>query len=155
MNPVLALATVALLWTTQDAKAQEPDAKIAVSVSHSGEDSVGKQFAYAVREALRASNGFRLVSSGDSGLQLQIVTVDPERSSASGNYWTAASITYTMANFLPYEKGNPQTWYPIYLTSQVMTIGTQRVNEQARSVMAALDNALETYRRDARESPSK
>lgn len=155
MKAAIVLAAASLLLGTQGAYAQDQDSKVRVSVSHSGEDSVGKQFAYSVREALRASKGFRLVSPDDSGLQILIVTVDPERASTSGSYWTAASITYTMANFLPYEKGNPQTWYPIYLTSQVMTIGTQRVDEQARSVLAALDHALETYRGDARESRSK
>ena len=130
---------------------QTQDTKIRVSVSQSGEDSVGQQFAYAVREAVRASNEFRLVSEDESGMQVVIVTIDPERSSSSGNYWTAASVTYTMTNFLPIAKGNPQTWYPIYLTSQVMTIGSKRVDEQARSVMAALDQALDRYKRDAKK----
>jgi 23S rRNA A2030 N6-methylase RlmJ len=101
------------------------DGKIKVSVSHSGNDSVGKQFAYAVREAIRASNGYQLVSADASGLQVNIITIDPERTSSSEGYRTAASICYTMANFLPLQKGNPQTWYPIYLTSQVMTIGSR------------------------------
>lgn len=155
MKSSFVLIATVLILTTQGVSAQNQDSKVRVSVSHSGEDSVGKQFVYAVREALRASNGFRLSTVEDSGIQVTIVTVDPERSSTSGSYWTAASITYTMTNFLPYEKGNPQTWYPIYLTSQVRTIGTQRVGEQARSVMAAIDSAIEDFRRDARESRSK
>lgn len=147
------LTAFGLFLAMQGVQAQDRDTKIQVSVSHSGEDSVGKQFAYAVREAMRASNGFRLVPDEDSVFQVLIVTVDPAQS--PGSYWTVASVTYTMTNFLPYEKGNPQTWYPVYLTSQVMTVGAQRVNEQARAVMAALDNALESYRREARESRSR
>lgn len=131
--------------------AQQDDGKIRVSVEHTGENSVGKQFAYAIREALRASNGFRLGSVDDSGLNILIVTVDPDPRSQLGNYWTAAAITYTMKNFIPYQKGNPQTWYPIYLTSQVMVVGAQRVDEQAKSVMAALDSQLERYRRDLKQ----
>lgn len=130
---------------------QAQDKKIPVSVSHSGDDSVGKQFAYAVREALRGSNGYRLTSLTDSGIYISIVTVDPERNSNSNGYWTAAAVTYTMKNFIPLEKGNPQTWYPIYLTTQVMTIGTQRTAEQARAVMATIDEQLEAYRRDAQK----
>lgn len=140
------LATLLLL----DVPAWAQNTKVAVSVSHSGEDAVGRQFAHAVREAIRGSNGYRLANDDESGLQVNIVSIDPERASASGNYWTAASVTYTMANFIPFQKGNPQTWYPIYLTSQVMTIGSQRVDEQARSVMATLDEVLEQYRRDAK-----
>jgi hypothetical protein len=142
---------VAIAMAPAFALAQKDDGRVQVSVDHSGDDSVGKQFAYAVREAVRASNGFRLTAADSSGLQILIVTVDPERRSQSNNSWTVASITYTMANFLPYEKGNPQTWYPIYLTSQVMTVGTQRVDEQARSVMATLDSQLERYRRDLKQ----
>ena len=148
MIRLLALLLSAAL-VSSPASAQ--DSKVLVSISHSGQDSVGQRFAYAVREAVRSSNGFRLVDEESSGLQVSIVTVDPERASSSSGNWTAASVTYTMANFIPYEKGNPQTWYPIYLTSKVMTIGTQRVEEQAKSVMATLDSSLERYRRDARK----
>lgn len=143
------LGLLAVLFIHTPAWSQ--DGKVRVGVSHSGDDSVGKQFAYAVREAIRASNGYQLVLASESGLQISIITVDPERASSSGSYWTVASISYTMANFIPLQKGNPQTWYPIYLTSQVMTIGARRVDEQARSVMATLDDMLEQYRRDARK----
>jgi hypothetical protein len=125
------------------------DGKVKVSVFHSGEDSVGKQFAYAVREAIRGSNGYQLVSSDQSGIDVRIITVDPDRS--SGSSWTVAAVTYTMTNFIPYQTGNPQTWYPIYLTSLVMTVGSSRTDAQARSVMAAIDEQLERYRRDARK----
>lgn len=127
------------------------DAKLPVSLSHTGEDNTGKQFAYAIREAIRGSNGFRLTGENDAGIHVKLITIDPEQSRSSGSAWTVASITYVMTNFLPYEKGNPQTWYPIYLTSQVFTVGTQRTNDQARAVMASIDEALERYRRDSRK----
>ncbi len=126
------------------------DGKVGVSVIHSGENAVGKQFSFAVREALRASKGFNLVLPDESGIQIRIVTIDPsERSSGSG--WTVATVVYTMTNFIPYKKGEPQTWYPIYLTSSVMTVGQQRLDEQAKSVLAAVDSAVEKYRRDAKQ----
>lgn len=131
--------------------AQDKDERIPISVSHTGDDSVGKQFAYSVREALRASKGFRLAPPENSGISVRIVTIDPERAADSKSYWTVAAVTYTMTNFIPYQKGNPQTWYPIYLGTHVMTVGSQRVNEQARSVMASIDEILEKYRRDAKE----
>ena len=133
------------------ALAQNQDRKIPISVSHTGDDSVGKQFAYSVREAIRASNGYRLTIPKDSAIRVSIVTIDPERNTSSNSYWTAAAITYTMRNFIPLEKGNPQTWYPIHLTTQVMTIGSQRTNEQARSVMATIDEQLDQYRRDSQK----
>ena len=61
MRPhVLAVGLLAVVLFVSQAKAQ--DGKVAVSVSHSGEDSAGKQFAYAIREAIRASNGLRGVN---------------------------------------------------------------------------------------------
>jgi len=125
------------------------DGKVKVSVAHSGEDSVGRQFSFAVRETIRGSNGYQLVSDDQSGMHIAIVTINPD--SSSGSNWTTAAITYTMTNFIPYQKGNPQTWYPIHLTSQVMAVGINRTYDQARSVLATLDAQLEQYRRDARK----
>lgn len=133
----------------QTAVAQS-NTKIAVSITHAGADSIGKQFAFTVKEAVRASNGYRLVDQADSVVDVSIVTVDPENSASQSAVWTAASISYTMSNFLPYEKGNPQTWYPIYLSSQVMTIGSRRLPDQARSVLATLEELLQRYRDEAR-----
>jgi hypothetical protein len=126
------------------------DGRVRVSVSHVGDDSVGKQFAYAVREAIRASNGYLLVPGDQAGIRVSIVTIDQDSGSSVGNA-TAASISYTMANFLPYQKGNPQTWYPIHLTSQVMIIGLRRTADQARSVMATIDEQLEQFRDASRQ----
>ena len=125
------------------------DGKVKVSVSHTGEDSVGKQFAYSVREAIRGSNGYQLVTEDKSGLQVLITTLDPER--GSGSNWTIAAISYNMTNFNPFDRENPQTWYPIYLTSQVMSIGTNRTDSQARSVMAVIDERLEKFRRESKK----
>lgn len=76
--------------------------------------------------------------------------MNPEERTSSSS-WTVATVVFTMTNFMPYKKGEPQTWYPIYLSSQVLTIGTRRVDEQARTVVAAVDAALEQYRRAIRE----
>lgn len=126
------------------------DGRVRVSVSHAGEDSVGKQFAYAVREAIRASNGYLLVPVDQSGVHISILSIDQDSGPSVGNS-TAASISYTMRNFLPYQKGNPQTWYSIHLTSEVMIIGLRRTADQARSVMATIDDQLEQYRNAARQ----
>ena len=143
----LCITTAALTFTST---AWSQDSKVRVSVSHIGEDQIGKQFAYAVREAVRGSNGFRLTPGVESVVQINIVSVNPERSSSAGGNWTAAAVIYTMQNFNPFDKGNPQTWYRIYLTTVVMTIGVQRVDQQAKSALATLDEALEQYRRDTK-----
>ena len=56
-----------------------------------------------------------------------------------------------MTNFLPLDKSEPQTWYPIYLTSQVLTVGRNVTSDQAMAVMATLDTAVQKYRDEARK----
>ncbi len=125
------------------------DQKIGVSLSHTGDDSVGNQFAFAIREAVRGSQGYRLVQTDEPGIQVRLVTINPDDNSSTSN-WTVATVVITMTNFLPLDRKDPQTWYPIYLTSHVMTVGRSRTEAQARSVIASVDAAIERYRRDAR-----
>lgn len=127
------------------------DNKVGLSVIHSGEDTVGRKLAFAVREAIRSSAGFKLVGRDDYGMEVRLITIDPETSPQSSGNWTVASVTVVMANFLKYEEGNPQTWYPIYMTSVVMTVGGQRTEEQAKSILATVDDALDKYRSAARK----
>lgn len=142
MRNILFAIVLALAFVTASAQ----DDKVAVSVAHSGEDNIGKRLAFSLREAIRSSSGYKLVDQRDSGMTVKLITLDPERSAASSGNWTVASVTIVMRNFLPFERGNPQTWYPIYMTSVVMTIGGQRTDEQAKSILATLDDALEEFR---------
>ena len=141
------LLVSALLLLSGVSNAQ--DEKVTVSVSHSGTDSVGTQLAFAVREAIRGSQGFRLTQSDDSGIQVRLITVNPDDDPNASN-WTVATVVLTMANFFPYDQKNPQSWYPIYLTSHVMTVGRTKTDAQARSVLASVDAAVEKYRQDVR-----
>lgn len=157
MRALIALTLAALLWIAPAAQAQNlhdtfRQRPILVSVDHSGDDSVGKQFAYAVREELRASKGFRFASGGGlSYLTITIVTLPGDSSSN----WSAAAVTFTMLNLVPHKQGDPQTWLPIYLGTQVMMIGANRVANQARAAVAALDESYEEYLRAERESKAK
>jgi hypothetical protein len=55
-----------------------------------------------------------------------------------------------MRNLNPFREGYPETWYAIYLTSGVLTSGTQRIQEAAESILATLDSAVEDFREAAR-----
>ncbi len=139
---LLFLATLLLLQVPLPTTAQE--SKLSLSVEHSGQDSVGQRLAFALREAIRQSAGYRLVPVSGSLFRIDLVTLDPDRS--SGN-WTAAAITYSMRNDLPLDKTDPQTWYPIYLSTKVIISGSSRVDEQAKSILAGLDQEVEEYRK--------
>jgi hypothetical protein len=127
------------------------DSKVPVHINHTGRDSVGLQLAYSIREQIRGSNGFRLTQNDEAGLYINIITINPDRDDQSSSNWAVAAVTFTMRNFLPFEKGNPQTWYELYLSSTLATIGRNRTESQAKAILADLDAALEKYRQDARK----
>lgn len=125
------------------------DTKVTVAVSHSGDDNVGQELAFALRETIRASNGYQLVSEESAIITVSLVTLDPEVAGSSAGGWTVASVAITMYNFLPFKEEDPQTWYPIFLTSSVVTSGSYKTDETARSILATVDAAVEQYRADA------
>ena len=125
--------------------------RLRVSVSHSGSDVVGQQLAYAVREAVRASQAFRLVPSEEAEYQIRLLTQDPDRSdTAAGGQRTIVAITYVMVNTASYRKEEPATWYPLLLNTSIARAGGQRIDDVARSAVATLDNALEEHRKLSR-----
>lgn len=132
--------------------ASSQNTKIPVSVDHSGSDTVGQRLAYAVRETIRGSNGYRLASGRDAVLRISLITLDPERTPSNAGYWTAAAVGYTMRNDLPLDRSDPQTFYPIHLTTSIVTAGTSRVDEQAKSIVATLDTQVEQYLKDMRST---
>ncbi len=142
----ISMVVALLLATPTVASAQEQRAL--VSVSHAGEDSVGQRLAFALREAIRSSAGYRLVDYKEALFRVSLVTLDPDRS-LSGNK-TAAAVTYTVRNTLPFKDSNPQTWYPIYLTTSIVIAGADRTEDQARGILASLDANIEDYKRDQR-----
>jgi hypothetical protein len=122
--------------------------KISVSVRHSGDDNVGQRVAFAVREAVRSSHGYELVSGPSALLRVYLVSLDPDRE--NDGHRTAISYVLAMRNLNEFREGFPASWYPIYLTSGIVTCGTNRVQETAQSIVAKLDAALEVYREDVR-----
>ena len=108
------LAVLASAVVFNSAVAQE--AKTSVSVIHSGEDTVGQRLAFALREVIRSSSGYQLISGPKATYRIGLVTLDPERSPAAAGHWTVAAVTFTMRNTNPFNELKPQTWYPIYLS---------------------------------------
>jgi len=146
---IYALLYLSLAFSIE-ASAQSGNEKIAIHISHSGEDSLGRQFAFTVRETIRASSGYRLGSNVDSIIQVSIVTMDPDRNLSNSGNRTVAAISYTMVNMTPFERSNPQTWYRIFMTNELLLIGSLRLTEQSRAVIATVDEELEEFRRESR-----
>ena len=99
-----------------------------------------------MKEAIRSSSGYKLVTE-NAVLRISLVTVDPGTTPSESSLQTAAAIGYTMRNDLPLNKSDPQTWYPIHLSTYVVLAGSNRVNDQAMTILAGLDEQVDVYRR--------
>ncbi|MDZ4253620.1 MAG: hypothetical protein U1A72_13715 [Sulfuritalea sp.] len=151
MQPFRLTFALLLFVFVMPGSAWAQEQKVSVAVVHSGDDIIGKRLAFALREAIRSSSGYKLADESTSLLRINLTTIDPALSPQSGGAWTAASVVFLMTNIIPLQKGNPQTWYPIYLTSLVLTAGSQRVEEQAKGILASLDNSVEQYKQSMKQ----
>jgi hypothetical protein len=118
-----------------------------VSVDHSGEDAVGLQLAFEVREAIRKSSSFELSTRADALFRVDLITLDPDKHRSGSGRWMVAAVVFTMKNWIPYDEKDPQTWYPIHLDAAVVIAGSNAVDSQARTIIASLDEAIEEFRR--------
>ena len=141
----VASLTGALLASTANAQQR----KTAIAVELSGQDSIGQQLAYTVREELRRSSAYEVSIPKDAVFSINIVSIDLALPNEQRGGSAAVAISYTMSNFIPYKAGDPQTWYPIYLTTEVMAVGRNRVDTQAKSIVATLDQEIEKFRGQA------
>ena len=144
----ISIALAFLLVSPMVADAQ--DQRISVSVSHTGEDNVGQRLAFALREVVRSSAGYRLVDAREATFRVSLVTLDPERSQSAAGSWTTAAVTVTVRNTHPFNSSNPQTWYPIHLSTAIVLAGASKAEDQAKGILASLDASIEDYKRDFR-----
>jgi len=115
--------------------------RVPVQLRHSGDDQVGQRLAFELREVLRSANGMRLVtpSEADPRIVANLVTLD--NSSANRGISTAASFALSLDSIE----------YPVngfFLSSFVLTCGSNRVSDCARDIAANIDNQIEWLRRE-------
>jgi hypothetical protein len=139
---VFAILTVAAI----PARAADPVVKFSVSVDHSGDDSVGKMLAFSLRDAIASSSRYKLAQR-NGVFRISLVTLDLGRSDSPG-LSTAAAVTFTSTNGNALNDRNPDTWYPIFLSSSVAVVGVKRVDQQAKAILASMDSAIESYHKD-------
>jgi hypothetical protein len=144
LSTFLALFILASVGVSESSAQTRPRA--GVCVAQEGEDAVGSRLAYAVREELRKSAGYDVVERSKCLYRISLISLDLASGSESQGVRSTVSVVVTMTNLLPLKASDPQTWYPIYLTSGVFTVGSSRVDDQAKSVMALLDQAVEDFK---------
>lgn len=128
---VRALGLVALFAISAPSFAQT---KIPVKVFHSGEDNVGKSYAFYLKEELRRSASFTLLEdlSPNPHITVSVVSIDH----AAGN---SSSIAIALA----YDSFNAPV-NGIYITSLVQSCGRDVTQKCAADLLPSIDNAV-TY----------
>ena len=135
-----------VLWMNASESLAQSPVKLAVHVVHAGGDAVGQNIAYAVREELRRSVAYSVSTANDSAVQIRLVSLDLALPRETEGHSSAIAVTYTVTNYLPLDKKDPQTWLPIYPNSQLLLVGRSQVETQAKSVVSLPDREIEDYR---------
>jgi hypothetical protein len=116
--------------------------KVPVEVRHSGKDSLGQRYAFEVKEAIRASQGMRLVTESDPGARIVAKFVTLEASEDRPGISTMISTTYVFDS----------QWVALFgfhITSTVEVCGYLRISECVRSTLTDIDRAISTVRTSA------
>ena len=127
----LRILTASLLLACCTTAQESREARKTLYVHHSGDDSVGKQFAFALREQIRKSSGYRLSDSDSTSAVVEIVTIDVFVGERTGQ-GAAASIVVRQG------KGDCSR----ELNHEVVVIGANEAESKARLVLSDIDNAL-------------
>jgi hypothetical protein len=114
-------------------------AQVKVAVIPTTDDTVGNRLVFAIKESIRRSAGMQLVDRTQDGfIRMNIVTLDPDKSSGGGNR-TIYSVVWTAQTF-----HRPSV--TMYLTSSVGTCGTNRVSQCADGLVADTDEQASMVR---------
>lgn len=130
--------------------AAEVSNKVSIFVSYAGKDLVGQQIAGLLEEMIEASSDYKMVPSHQAMMKVTISALNLNTQQPTG-ISSAVSAVITMRNYLNYDPSNPQTWYPIFLGSNLVVIRETKANEFASNILNNVDAALERYRKDVRK----
>ena len=114
---------------------QAREAPVTVFVDHSGIDEVGRSLSYAVREQLRGSRGFPLVSEkAQSAVVVHIISVE---SSCSSRPAARSAVSFVVV-----VNNSSST----FLTARVAELGSAEVAEEAKYIVAKIDSEIAAWR---------
>lgn len=114
--------------------ASDGHSQVSIRVDSSGDDIVGKRLVYNVKEELRESSAFKLLST-NATINMLIHTMD--RFPDSPNVSTMYSVVWL------YTANNQRT----YLDSTLGFAGADVVDQSAETIVANTDDLLEQLRR--------
>lgn len=114
--------------------------RVPVAVSHSGEDQVGRSFAFALKEAIRRSQSFILVDDDLTGPRIivRVVSVDGSDNQKGASSAIALAVVYDSVD-------TPGSG--ILLDLVVKDCGSNRVEACAKRTLPNIDEAVGTLRK--------
>jgi hypothetical protein len=127
------IVALLLIGLCTQARAAGPIKIVKVALKCSTDDQLGRQLCYMLKEKIRASRGFELVSykeaqQAPTGFGVYLTTIDA--TVGGSGYYCAMAVTYTM----PLE-GKPDS----YINTSVATVGAKEVAGAATSLMADIE----------------
>ena len=113
--------------------------KVRVQVDHTGDDTVGQQFAFTVKEIIRASGGFELTDDfKQARIKLLMVSIDSSGGAEQGS--SSAISTAVVYDSLDVPLSG------VHLTSLVQNCGRTRIRFCADSLIASVDQEITRLR---------
>jgi hypothetical protein len=114
--------------------------KVAVHVEStvSDDDSVGRQYVFTLKEAIRGSHGYRLVENKKEWPYIKFVVVTLRPGTSAGTKMNGTALSYTILF--------DSTSMPLsgaFITSGIQLCGSETVASCARSGLAKIDQAVE------------
>lgn len=132
------------------ASAAVDSSKVSVFVSYAGKDQVGQRVVALLEDLIESSSHYKMASSHEAMMKVTIASLNLDVSPPVEDR-AALSTVITMRNYLSYNPGDPQTWYPIFLSSSLVVINATRADEFAGETLSRVEAALERYREDVRK----
>ena len=115
--------------------------KIPVAIDHTGDDQVGQQIAFALKEAIRRSQSFRYVDHDPTPQTARILVylVSVE------SYATSRAVSSAISKVFVYDDKSIAGG-GIYLNSGVMECGRDKTEWCANAILPDIDRAVERLR---------
>lgn len=138
-----------LLGAAISSGAAGDNSKVSVFVNHAGNDRIGQHTAELLENLIKSSPDYKIAPSHEAMMKVTLASLNPDVGKSGDR--SAISTVITMRNYLNYNPADPQTWYPIFLSSSLVVISASRADELASETLAKIDATLERYREDVRK----
>lgn len=138
-----------LMLTSMGSNATEDSNRVSVFVNYAGSDAIGQHAAMLLQELIEDSADYKIAPSHEATMKIALSSLNLDPGKAGGR--SAISTVITMRNYLNYEPAEPQTWYPIFLSSNLVVIDSSMADQFAHDTLSKISAALEHYREDVRK----